>query len=259
MVTSFIYTSSALLLCFYLFLGIVLFIGLGYYFHARTKTDAEGIGTVEGALFALLGLILAFTFGMAGSRYDTKRLVITEEANAISTAFLRVDLYPNDSVKMVFQNHFKEYINARIANYEAGPNLADYFLTKQRCDSISSLIWNEAINLSKKQENYIATMQIIPALNAMIDVVTTRESALKARVPDPIVWLLFFMIIECSFFIGYSIPITKKVNLLSIAGFVVLTLMVVYIILDLDRPSRGFINLNEQVQVIKDLQKMFPK
>jgi hypothetical protein len=101
-------------------------------------------------------------------------------------------------------------------------------------------------------------MQMIPALNAMIDVVTTRESALMARLPDSILWLLFLMILSCSFLIGFAIPISKNVNFVSLAGFIILSLLVVYEILDLDRPARGLINLNEETQVIIDLRKMLP-
>jgi hypothetical protein len=202
---------------------------------------------------------MAFTFGMAGSRFDSKRSVITEEANAIGTAYLRVDLYQSDSARTDFKNYFKQYIEARINNYEVGFNIPLYKATKASSDSIGQLIWDHAVRLSKDKDNYVPTMQMVPALNAMIDIVTTRESALKARVPDSIIWLMFLMILSCSFLIGFSIPINKKVNFISIIGFVVLSLLVVYVILDLDRPARGLINLSEQNQVIIDLRKMLPK
>ncbi|MEI6265679.1 MAG: hypothetical protein WCP74_11280 [Sphingobacteriia bacterium] len=259
MVSSFIYNTDATLLCLFLFIGMLFLIGAGYLLHIKTSISDDGIGAVEGALFALLGLIMAFTFGMAGSRFESKRLVITEEANDISTAYLRVDLYQSDSAKNIFRNYFKQYIEARISNYETGFNEPLKLASKTSSDSIGKLIWDHAVRLSKDKDNYIPTMQMIPALNAMIDVVVTRESALKARVPDIILWLLFLMILSCSFLIGFSIPINKKVNFISIVGFVLLSLLVVYVILDLDRPSRGLINLSEQSQVITDLRQILPK
>jgi len=256
--TSFLYTIDAALLCLFLFIGMLLLISTGYILHSKTKLGNEGIGVVEGALFALLGLIMAFTFGMAGNRFESKRLVITEEANAISTAYMRVDLYSSDTAKNELRNYFKQYIEARISNYEIGFNQPLRIKTKIVSDSISNLIWNYAIQLSKQPSNHLATMQMIPALNEMIDVVTTRESALMARLPDSILWLLFLMILSCSFLIGFAIPISKKVNFVSLAGFIILSLLVVYEILDLDRPARGLINLNEETQVIIDLRKMLP-
>ncbi|TAH13470.1 MAG: hypothetical protein EAZ12_01465 [Sphingobacteriia bacterium] len=258
MVSSFIYNTDAALLCLFLFISMLLLIAVGYFLHLKSNMSDEGIGVVEGALFGLLGLIMAFTFGMAGSRFESKRLVITEEANAIGTAYLRVDLYQNDSVKTVFRNHFKQYIEARIESYEVGYNPPMREILKSKSDSISKQIWNYTTALSKQPNNYIPTMQMVPALNEMIDIVTTRESALKARVPDSIIWLMFLMILACSFLIGFSIPVNKKVNFISIVGFIVLSLLVVYVILDLDRPSRGLINLSEQNKVIIDLRKMLP-
>ncbi len=259
METSFIYNTDATLLCLFLFIAMLLLIGAGYFLHIKTSLSDDGIGAVEGALFGLLGLIMAFTFGMAGSRFDSKRMVITEEANAIGTAYLRVDLYPSDSAKTLFRTYFKQYIEARISNYQVGFDQSLKVRTKESSDSISQLIWNHAVELSKNKDYYIPTMQMIPALNAMIDIVTTRESALKARVPDIILWLLFLMILSCSFLIGFSIPVNKRVNFISIIGFVILSLLVVFVILDLDRPSRGLINLTEQTQVIIDLRKMLPQ
>lgn len=238
-------------------MGMVALLIGGRFLHLKLQVDDEGVGAVEGALFGLLGLIMAFTFGMAGSRYDTKRTVITEEANTIGTAFLRIDLYPNDSAKSILKGHFKQYIEARIKNHQAGFNSLDQQLTKDRSDSISQLIWNHVIQLAKVSENHLATMQMIPAINDVFDIVTTRESALKARVPDSIMWLLFLMILACSFLIGFSLPVKKKVNLISIIGFVVLSLLVVFVILDLDRPARGLINLSEQTNVMVDLRKMY--
>jgi Ca2+/Na+ antiporter len=259
MISSFIYNTDAALLCFFLFIGMLSLIAAGYFLHLKSSLSDEGIGAVEGSLFALLGLIMAFTFGMSGSRFESKRLVITEEANSIGTAYLRVDLYQSDSTKAVFRNYFKQYIEARIENYEAGFDQSLRISSKAKSDSISKLIWDFTTQQSRLPNNYIPTMQMVPALNSMIDIVTTKESAFKARVPDSILWLLFLMILSCSFLIGFSIPINKKVNFISIIGFVILSLLVVYVILDLDRPSRGLINLNEQTQVIIDLRKMLPK
>ena len=258
MITSFIYNTDAALLCFLLFLGMLLLISAGYFLQLQSNLSQQKTGVVEGALFGLLGLILAFTFGMSGSRYESRRLVIVEEANAISTAYSRVDLYQSDSAKTALSNYFKHYINARIDNYEAGFNQQLQINTRAKADSIAKLIWNLTMQLSKQPINYIPTMQMVPALNAMVDIVTSRESSLKSRVPDSILWLMFLMILSCSFLIGFSIPINKKANIVSTIVFVLLSILVVFVILDLDRPSRGLINLSDQIQLIVDLRKMIP-
>ena len=61
------------------------------------RLGAEGVGVIDGAVFALPGLLLAFTFSGAAARFDTRRHLIVEEANAIGTAYLRLDLLPPDA------------------------------------------------------------------------------------------------------------------------------------------------------------------
>src|SRR5262245_47987101 len=82
-----------------LFLGMVLLLEVGRRLGQRRQSlDAEGgragLGAVEGAVFALMGLLIAFTFSGAAARFDSRRQLIVDEANAIGTAWLRLDLLP---------------------------------------------------------------------------------------------------------------------------------------------------------------------
>ena len=66
---------------------------LGQYFRARNDSGtSEGVATIDAALFALLGLLIAFTFSGAATRFEARRELIRDEANAIGTAYLRIDL-----------------------------------------------------------------------------------------------------------------------------------------------------------------------
>ena len=80
-----------------LFAGMILLLEVGRRLgrrrHGRDEEGARaGLGAVEGAVFALLGLLIAFTFSSAASRFDTRRQLIVQEGNAIGTAWLRLDL-----------------------------------------------------------------------------------------------------------------------------------------------------------------------
>jgi hypothetical protein len=91
--------SLAALIAIALFLGILLLLDIGRRIGVRRLTDGPegarvGTGTIEGAVFALLGLLIAFTFSGAGSRFDDRRALIVEETNYIGTAYLRLDLLP---------------------------------------------------------------------------------------------------------------------------------------------------------------------
>jgi hypothetical protein len=162
----------------------------------------------------------------------------------------------NDSSKAAFKKDFSAYIEARIQYYEAGRDTAKINQTKTASDKYADLLWARAATLSKDPANLAATNQMVPALNTMMDVTTVREAALKARVPDSIVLLLIIMLLVCSFFAGFALPLDKKIEKLTIIGFAFFTVVVLYVILDLDRPRRGFINLDANQQYMKDLRKL---
>ena len=105
---------TVFLFTFGLFLGMLLFLEIGRRIAIRRmKEDAgaagEGIGAVDGAVFALLGLLIAFTFSGASSRFDTRRQLIVEETNDIGTAYLRLDLLPAD-LQPALRESFRRYL-----------------------------------------------------------------------------------------------------------------------------------------------------
>src|SRR5262245_10037069 len=75
-----------------------------------------GIGAVEGAVFGLLGLLLAFTFSEAASRFESRQQLVVQEANCIGTAWYRIDLLPADDADPTRQM-FREYLDARLDVY----------------------------------------------------------------------------------------------------------------------------------------------
>lgn len=84
---------------------------------ARDPDGAKaGTGVVEGAVFALVGLLIAFTFSGAASRFDQRRDLIVQETNAIGTAYLRLDLLPADA-RSVLKEEFRRYVDARLDTY----------------------------------------------------------------------------------------------------------------------------------------------
>ncbi len=248
---SLIYQTDTWLLCLTLFVLMTGMVWIGALLRKR-KAEAASLSTIEGSLFGLLGLLLAFTFSMSASRYDARKAIMVEEANDIGTALLRADMY-EDSVRNAFRQDFQEYIRARIAYYDAGRDTMLIKQAKTNTEIIFKRLWTRAMQGSRRAENMLATQQMIPALNAMSDATIVRAAAGKSRVPDSIIVLLFLLSMACSFFAGYVIPSDKKMEKITILGFVVLTILVIYVILDLDRPRRGMINMDEQQQYFRAL------
>ena len=256
--------TDAWVLSLLVFIGMIVMANLGRLASAKwaRNTDAEpkgGLSFILGALFALSGFILAFTFGMAGNRYDNARNAAVEEANDIGTAVLRADLY-SDSLRTAFRSDFKSYLEARIAYYKSILD-NDFNMVnkaKEDADTASANLWARAMQQSKQPNMLIPSNNMIPALNTMFDITTTKEVLLLARVPDLIVYMLFLLTLTTSFVAGFITVQLNRRDPIVFAAFALLSSLIIYTTLDLGRPMRGLIKSSLGEQSIVDLRKMFP-
>ncbi|HTQ65561.1 MAG TPA: hypothetical protein VMI12_12240 [Puia sp.] len=258
---SFIHQTEALTLCIYLFFGMIIFFILGRFankiFYPKKNDDKEGAGPLSAALFALFGFILAFTFSMSGTRYESVRNIFVDESNNIGTAILRADLYP-DSVRDAFRADFKEYLEARISLYSDLSDTALSNQSKQRGVAAAASLWKRAIQQSKLPNTFIPSGQMVPALNAMFDIGTKRETLLRTAVPDLIIYMLFILAMVSSFVAGLVINTAVRLReWIVIICYFLFAAFVIYITLDLGRPLRGLIRVQNSEQTILDLRQMF--
>lgn len=256
-----LYTMPAPLLAGILFVGIIFFYVLGLRAMQLMKKKnpsytPDGIGPLEGAVLGLLSLLLAFTFNQSASHYDVRRDLLVGESNDIGTALFRSALYP-DSLKMAFRSDFKDYIKARIAYHEAGTDEEKILSTLQEASGISTRIWQRASTISQWPGDPTRSMQMIPAINTMIDAMSKREEARKKLVPESILWLLFLLSVTGSFIVGYASK-SRKIDYVILCTYSLMTVMTIYFILDLDRPRRGIITTHEAHENIYGLLDYFP-
>ena len=225
---------------------------------ARIKKDpsglASGVSASEGAIFALLGLLIAFTFTGAASRFEERRHLLVEEANNIGTAYLRIDLLaPEDQPAM--RELFKRYTDQRLKIYR---EFRDPAANKLNADTINSLqleIWRKAVVAGRNSSAHVdATKLLLPALNAMIDITTTRTVATRNHPPNMIYFLLFGLSLMAAVLIGYGTSTNSdRVWLHKIAFALVITLTS-YSIIDLDYPRLGLIRIDSDDQVLIDVR-----
>jgi len=254
---SLIFNTSSVVLMVSLLTLMLISIWLGTKVHNLRKASREkheGRGSIMKAMLALFGFLLAFTFGMSGSRFDARRQAIVHEANAIGTAILRADLYP-DSQRVEFRKDFQEYLEARIAYQESGLDLDSVYLALDEAAAAGKRIWNRAASLSKDRDLFVASNQMVGAVNHMLDLSTTRTIGELSRVPDSVYYMLFVLALVSAFFLGYSMADT--IDWMAASTFCLLIVVVIYITLDLDRPRRGFIDMSTSHQAMIELRKMF--
>ena len=218
------------------------------------ELEREGLGAIEGSMLGLLALLLAFTFNMAAHKFEVRRDIIIEEANAIGTAIHRCDLYP-DSIRKEFRKEFAKYLDARIAYYDARSDKKMMESVMHEAEICSGKIWKLATNLAQDRDNFVRSAQMIPALNEMIDIVHTRDDSIKAKVPPLIMWMLLLFILVSAFLSGYGNK-TKRRNQIMTTAFALMTTITIYLVMELDRPRRGFITLEPAAQKIVDLKRL---
>jgi hypothetical protein len=226
---------------------------------ARLGSDpdglAHGIGAVDGAVFALLGLLIAFTFSGAASRFEARRHLITQEANAIGTAFLRVDLLPTDA-QPELRDLFRKYVDLRAVVYS---EVADRAATEAKLAEAAALqetIWAKALAAGRRPDAAApATMLVLPALNEMIDITTTRHVATQNHPPLVIYLLLAGLSLVGSLLVGYGMSENKRQSWLHTTAFAIVLSLTTYVIVDLEFPRVGLIRVDAADQVLVDLRK----
>lgn len=222
----------------------------------RLAKDPEGarsgLGAVEGAIFGLMGLVVAFTFSGAAGRFETRRQLIVEEANAIGTAYLRLDLLPAEAQPKM-RELFRRYVDTRLEVYERLPNIPAAKEALARSNGLQGEIWSACVEAGRGAPQ--ATMLLLPALNAMIDITTTRTVALQTHPPFVIFAMLGLLALVCSLLAGYAMAGGKSRSLVHSVGFAVVLTLTVYVILDLEFPRIGLIRIDAADSVLKDVRQ----
>jgi hypothetical protein len=221
----------------------------------ESEGERGGLGTVEGAVFALFGLMVAFTFSGAASRFNEKRMLTAEEANCIETAYLRLRLLSHP-VQPALRELFRRYVDSRIETYRKLPNMVAVEVEMAKSKKIQEEVWTEAVEAIQLPDSHAsASLLLLPALNNMIDIATTRTMALQLHPPRIIFALLFGLGLICSLLAGFRMSSGQHRSWLHILGFTVLTVIIVYVMLDVEYPRAGLIRLESADQLLVNLRE----
>jgi hypothetical protein len=226
---------------------------------ARAARLGDGLskvgGTAEAAMFALFGLLIAFTFSGAASRFEDRRHLIATEANAIGTAYLRLDLLPGDAQPQL-RDLFLRYLDARFSVYRQIADEADTESLLAESAQLQSTIWKLSVTSAQRPEAAPQAPQLLlPALNEMIDITATREMATQNH-PPPIVFLLLGgLSLICALLVGYDTLKNSERSWLHTVCFAAIVSLTVYVIVDLEFPRLGLIRVDTADQALLDLRE----
>jgi hypothetical protein len=229
---------------------VLLAVEVGFRLGRRRSRQSEHekeslVGAAVAATLALVGFMLAFTFGIAGSRFDTRRQAVLEEANAIGTTYLRAGVLPGDCGKNI-RGILREYVDSRLHAVQTG-NIVDGL---RRANEQHRQLWAETETVAKKHPESIQVGLFVQSLNQMIDLHTTRVVAgLYSRIPV-IVWISLYAITAVAMLgIGYHAGLASKSRSLSFLILAVTFAAVMSLVVDLDRPREGMLRVSQQAIV----------
>ena len=226
--------------------GIVLgFVAVGYlggrFLRMHAETLREPVGIVQGAFFALVGLILAFGLSLAIGRYDTRRAAVVDDANTIGTTYLRAQTLA-EPVRSRSLQLLRQYVDASIRLSLAVPTTAAFQRAIDSEDVLQRRLWGLAGDALRGAPQDSAPRLYVETLNQMIDQQTVRVAALNNRIPDAV---LALEVLGTAFAFGllalYTALHGRGAGTVILAGALVTILLL--IIFDLDRPTRGLIRV----------------
>lgn len=215
-----------------------------------------GVGAINTAVFTLLGLMLGFAYADASNRMDDRRRQVVEETNDIGTAWLRIALLP-EADQPALREAFRRYVDARIEMYRHPPDSTAFREPRARADAVQDEIWSLAAAACSQPEGEPARLLLLPALNAMIDITTTRVAMALMHPPVTVVAMLFVLALASALFAGIGMAAGKQQRWLHRVGFAALISATVYLIADIEYPRRGLVRIDTFDQLLVDLrQKM---
>jgi hypothetical protein len=239
-----------------LFLGIVVIVlasieggyRLGRYAHLRAEEEKESpVAAIAGSVLGLGAFLLAFTFGIVANRYDAKKQLVREEANAIRTTWLRSDFLP-ESDRAQTRGLIRKYLEARLA-FAQSPNFdlqrAKVLLAQAEEDQ--ARLWEIAVVNARKDMNSDVAALYIESLNELFAIHASRViQGMQARIPIAI-WIMLLALTSLGMVaVGYQTGIAGSKRSLARPILAVSFALVFALIADLDLPGGGFVRVSQQ-------------
>jgi hypothetical protein len=227
------------------FVGTLVFQVWGRRYASRRPDRPAGImgagsAAIEASVFALLGLLVAFSFAGSETRLHHRRELTVREVDAIGTAYLRLDLLPEPARRTIKEN-FRDYTDSRIAYYARIIDLKAGRLERARADRLQRAIWSSSVEASARASDMRAALVVLPALNEVFDAATARDAAVRMHIPLMIFVFLGLLAFACAFLAGMDMASVHERSPLHVFVFAATMALTAFIVLNLEFPLAGFV------------------
>lgn len=248
--TDIMYDLNSVLIATVLLVSMLLAITVGHRVGMSKRGSANAstlahVNAIQASLLGLLALLLGFTFSLALQRFDSRSESVVREANAISTAYLRAQLLPvpvRAEAKRLLQSYVGLRARAGSISLDSGSERQAY-LTK--ANAVVAAIWRCAQRAAEEDKSPVTSGLFIQSINEAIDSLGRRDAELSRHVPEVIWFLLYGTFVVAGGVIGYSTGFAGHRPSVVTYMLVVLIVVLAFIIIDLDRPRRGLIQVDQ--------------
>ena len=249
--------------CFFLLtmaIGMLVMEG-GYRFgqwrHVRVAEEKEvPVGAMVASLLGLVAIMLAFTFNLAAGRFDARRQVVLEEANAVGTTYLRARLLPEPQRTEIVEL-LRKYTELRVHGIAEG-KIAEVI---NQSGELQNQLWSKGVAAAEKNPNSIMTGLFLQSLNETIDLHAKRVFVgLHSRIPFSMWLALFGLTLLGTASIGYQAGLSATRRSPEMPILILAFACVLFLIVDLDRGHAGFLQVSQQsmADVLKSMQTAPP-
>jgi hypothetical protein len=215
--------------------------------HAKDRMEAPAPPIVAATL-GLLAFLLAFTFGMAASRFEERKQAVLTEASAIQSSYLRAAMLP-EPMSAESRKLLRDYLEVRIA----GARPDQFQQATVRSEELHKQLWSQAVAAAQKERSPMTSM-FAQALNDVISLHEKRIiAAVHNRIPGAIWTGLYLLLVIAMAVMGYYEGTSGTIRSLAVFGMVIAFSAVFALIADLDRPGQGRLEVNQQA--ILDVQR----
>jgi hypothetical protein len=245
-------------ICIALFFGMVLFIEAGRRIgmdqSKKRGPDARaGVGVVDSAVYSLLGLLIGFAFSGAAGRFDKRREMMVHEVNAISTAWLRIDLLPPEAQPLI-REAFRRYFDALLSAHDNAAGSPEERRQRSLIARAEQDIWKHTVSASLDPSGEKARVLIMPTMNEMFDVVDEERLAQRLHPPMIIYVMLAITAFAGALLAGFAMSNAPTRNWVHIIGVAATISLASFVILELESPRLGLIRVDAMNSTLIELR-----
>lgn len=223
--------------------------------NAESKSASHSksqLGVVTGGILSILGLLLGFTMSMAVTRFEARKQLVLDEANAIGTSYLRTSLLPAPASAEI-ANLLREYIAVRLEYADVIDDLDRLQATRKQAVRLQNEFWNLAVDSGLKEPSPVKAGLLLQSLNEVIDLEAARWMAIQNRVPPTVIYVNCVVALFGTILVGYGFGREGQRQALSTTMLVLAITVILAVIVDLNQPRQGLIKGSQQPMV--DLQR----